>query len=144
MMDGRMPRFREMHSKMVETAMHVFSTFKGMPDIFIGDHLHVSFNASTACPLHTTSSVTAVLQYKDKVDTLCRHDKDPFNISIGSGKAMCGDLGCSAMKRYNIVGKLPLWVGVRGLGRPRAQQNIEPSKRKVWDWMSASVRGAGP
>jgi hypothetical protein len=29
----------------------------------------------------------------------------------------------------------PLWVGVRGLGRQQAQQNIEPSKGKVWGWM---------
>ena len=34
-------------------------------------------------------------------------------------------------------------MGVWGLGKQQAQQNIETSKGKVWGWMNASVRGAG-
>jgi len=34
-------------------------------------------------------------------------------------------------------------VGVWGLGRQQARQNIEPNKGEVWGQMNASVRGAG-
>ena len=34
----------------------------------------------------------------------------------------------------------PFWVGVQGLGRQLAHQNIESGKSKLWGWTSAAEK----
>ena len=74
----------------------------GMVDVFVGDRIHCSFNASKQCANHATSALhtaTMLMQGGDEVST-------HVNMGVAMGKVLRGDMGCHVMRRFSMVGAL--------------------------------------
>ena len=69
---------------------------RGMVDVFIADKVHCSFNTSKPCSLHSSAAVRAA--------KLLTHL--PVNIGIATGSVFRGDMGCSVMRRFSLLGGL--------------------------------------
>eukprot|EP01061_Rhynchopus_euleeides_P045025 TRINITY_DN7957_c0_g1_i4.p1 TRINITY_DN7957_c0_g1~~TRINITY_DN7957_c0_g1_i4.p1 ORF type:complete len:678 (+),score=170.46 TRINITY_DN7957_c0_g1_i4:242-2275(+) len=88
---------------------------RGIVDIFLGDRIFASFNASRHCPQHAASAVRALKATWQVAPTLL---SDSLNAGVATGKVFCGDLGCADMRRFTIIGKLAmLCTGLERAGR---------------------------
>ena len=102
-------------ARVLTEAMSCFHRYKGMVDLFMCDRVFVSFNASKSCVRHATSAAAASREFLDIFS------KDPgarisLNVALVTGAALCGDMGCDVMKRYNVAGDLS-FVGLERVGR---------------------------
>eukprot|EP01061_Rhynchopus_euleeides_P036355 TRINITY_DN612_c0_g1_i2.p1 TRINITY_DN612_c0_g1~~TRINITY_DN612_c0_g1_i2.p1 ORF type:complete len:551 (+),score=180.62 TRINITY_DN612_c0_g1_i2:1023-2675(+) len=74
---------------------------RGVVDDVCGDRVIVSFNTTIPAVSHNVNAVelTSVLrqQWKDTVQV---------NMAVASGKAVCGNMGCTGMKKYGVVGNV--------------------------------------
>ena len=77
-------------------------TRRGMVDVFIGDRIHCSFNASKQCATHATSALHAASLLLKGVSSFC----EKVNAGVASGKVLRGDMGCEVMRRFSMVGEL--------------------------------------
>ena len=89
-------------------------TRRGMVDVFIGDRIHCSFNASKQCATHATSALHAASLLLKGASSFC----EKVNAGVASGKVLRGDMGCEVMRRFSMVGELVRDVnGLERVGR---------------------------
>ena len=89
-------------------------TRRGMVDVFIGDRIHCSFNASKQCATHATSALHASSLLLKGASSFC----EKVNAGVASGKVLRGDMGCEVMRRFSMVGELVRDVnGLERVGR---------------------------
>ena len=89
-------------------------TRRGMVDVFIGDRIHCSFNASKQCATHATSALHAASLLLKGANSFC----EKVNAGVASGKVLRGDMGCEVMRRFSMVGELVRDVnGLERVGR---------------------------
>ena len=69
-------------------------TRRGMVDVFIGDRIHCSFNASKQCATHATSALHAASLLLKGADSFC----EKVNAGVATGKVLRGDMGCEVMR----------------------------------------------
>ena len=75
-------------------------SYRGMVDVFVGDRVHCSFNTSRQCANHATSALhTATMLLQDSM-------LSQVNIGVATGKVLRGDMGCTLMRRFSMVGTL--------------------------------------
>ena len=79
---------------------HVTSN-RGVVDLFVGDRMLCAFNAARPCVTHSRAAGFTAL---DLLEVL----PHTINIGISSGKVLCGDMGCTAMRRFGLLGRVPL------------------------------------
>ena len=77
-------------------------TRRGMVDVFIGDRIHCSFNASKQCATHATSALHAASLLLKGASSFC----EKVNAGVATGKVLRGDMGCEVMRRFSMVGEL--------------------------------------
>ena len=77
-------------------------TRRGMVDVFIGDKIHCSFNASKQCATHATSALHAASLLLKGASSFC----EKVNAGVVTGKVLRGDMGCEVMRRFSMVGEL--------------------------------------
>eukprot|EP00756_Hemistasia_phaeocysticola_P008634 Hpha_TRINITY_DN14681_c0_g1::TRINITY_DN14681_c0_g1_i2::g.47776::m.47776 len=99
MIRGDIVDFTELFSRVVDTALVCATARRGMVDLFQGERLYLSFNASRRCATHITASGDVALDLSK--DLRC-----DLNIGLVTGMAYCGDMGSMSMRRFNIVGAL--------------------------------------
>ena len=86
----------------------------GMVDVFIGDRIHCSFNASKQCATHATSALHAASLLLKGASSFC----EKVNAGVATGKVLRGDMGCEVMRRFSMVGELVRDVnGLERVGR---------------------------
>ena len=89
-------------------------TRRGMVDVFIGDRIHCSFNASKQCATHATSALHAASLLLKGANSFC----EKVNAGVATGKVLRGDMGCEVMRRFSMVGELVRDVnGLERVGR---------------------------
>ena len=89
-------------------------TKRGMVDVFIGDRIHCSFNASKQCATHATSALHAASLLLKGANSFC----EKVNAGVATGKVLRGDMGCEVMRRFSMVGELVRDVnGLERVGR---------------------------
>ena len=89
-------------------------TRRGMVDVFIGDRIHCSFNASKQCATHATSALHAASLLLKGASSFC----EKVNAGVVTGKVLRGDMGCEVMRRFSMVGELVRDVnGLERVGR---------------------------
>ena len=89
-------------------------TKRGMVDVFIGDRIHCSFNASKQCATHATSALHAASLLLKGASSFC----EKVNAGVATGKVLRGDMGCEVMRRFSMVGELVRDVnGLERVGR---------------------------
>eukprot|EP00755_Sulcionema_specki_P023041 Sspe_Gene.77925::Locus_48723_Transcript_2_3_Confidence_0.500_Length_1786::g.77925::m.77925 len=70
---------------------------RGVMDGFSGDRVMVCYNGAKRCLRHSSNAVRCGV-------ALSKSSR--FSIAAGCGRAVCGDLGCSSMKRYTCLGSV--------------------------------------
>ena len=91
--------FAQYFSGLLTYAINVCQTQGGGVDLFVGDRIFVSFNTfrHTGRHAHRAASVCKELyEFGSEFAQL--------NIGVVSGRALCGDGGCEAMRRYSVLG----------------------------------------
>ena len=79
------------------------ATGRGVVDLFVGDKIHCSFNTSRRCATH---AVAAVHMAKELAFPCDSDVSNRVNVGISSGKVLMGEMGCLAMRRFSVFGKL--------------------------------------
>ena len=96
---------------------------RGMVDVFCGDRIYSSFNASRRCVRHVVGAVAAtkrILCYFEKSDAAFT-----INTALASGRVLCGELGCNDMRRFTYSGSLTLQLnGLERAGRRMGVSNV--------------------
>ena len=104
-------RFSQLFSSLLIRTLEATDVRRGVVDIFIGDRIHCSFNASKQCSSHATSALhTATSLLRDGIALVSQ-----VNIGVATGKVLRGDMGCDVMRRFSMVG--PLVRDVHGMER---------------------------
>ena len=99
------PRFSDLFTTLLQRTLQATESRRGMVDVFIGDRIHCSFNASKRCANHATSALHAAT-------ALLHTSSAPhINMGVATGDAMRGDMGCEVMRRFSMVGTLVRDVG---------------------------------
>eukprot|EP01064_Diplonema_japonicum_P017044 TRINITY_DN250_c0_g1_i18.p1 TRINITY_DN250_c0_g1~~TRINITY_DN250_c0_g1_i18.p1 ORF type:complete len:590 (+),score=170.62 TRINITY_DN250_c0_g1_i18:48-1817(+) len=97
--------FSRLHAKVIGFALHAVRAQKGMLDLFVGDHVHASFNAARKCVQHAVAAV--------KTATVLKHEKGvEVNVAVCSGKVLVGDLGNNEVRRFSIMGNTAVLTSV--------------------------------
>eukprot|EP01063_Lacrimia_lanifica_P004900 TRINITY_DN1276_c0_g2_i1.p1 TRINITY_DN1276_c0_g2~~TRINITY_DN1276_c0_g2_i1.p1 ORF type:complete len:713 (+),score=178.43 TRINITY_DN1276_c0_g2_i1:50-2188(+) len=97
---------------MVARAVDAFGK-KGIVDHFMGDRIFASYNASRHAACSAVHALTAACAYLGSIGSDVR-----ANVAVGTGRAVCGDVGSATMRRYTIFGALSLQVaGLERFGR---------------------------
>ena len=95
--------FAQLFSSVLISTLDATDVRRGMVDVFVGDRIHCSFNASKQCATHATSALhtaTMLMQGSDEVRT-------HVNMGVATGKVLRGDMGCHVrMRRFSMVGAL--------------------------------------
>ena len=102
-------RFSQLFTALLLKTLKASGTNLGMVDMFIGDRIHCSFNASKQCFSHATSALRTAATMRGS--TL----SSQANIGVATGKVLRGDMGCDVMRRFSMVG--PLVRDVHGMER---------------------------
>ena len=115
MIDDNFIEYTKLHRSYIISSLAAFDSHKGVTDLFLGDRLHVSFNASRLCYSHGTAAVSSVSRFKELIENTDETIFDfnfatriKLSIGIAKGEVIHGDLGCDSMRRFSVVGKLPL------------------------------------
>ena len=87
-----MTRFSDLFTAVLLETLEATATRCGMVDVFVGDRVHCSFNASRKCANHATSALHAATTLRRGSAEAWLH----INIGIASGKLVRGDMGESA------------------------------------------------
>ena len=101
----------EVLEKYLEVIIEGSRKFRGIVDDVSGDRATVSFNTtlpSTSC--RTKSAETAMFIHEN-----LNLESSKMNCAISAGKAICGTMGCTGMKKYGIVGVIS--TNVRSIER---------------------------
>eukprot|EP01061_Rhynchopus_euleeides_P025596 TRINITY_DN4146_c0_g1_i1.p1 TRINITY_DN4146_c0_g1~~TRINITY_DN4146_c0_g1_i1.p1 ORF type:complete len:607 (+),score=120.06 TRINITY_DN4146_c0_g1_i1:86-1822(+) len=99
-LEGNAPSFAEWVACRLGSLLQAVETSRGLVDLFSGDRVFASFNASRMCAVHATYAASAA---KDALHSL----REGINIGLASGHAWCGDVGCQQMRRFDILGRVP-------------------------------------
>ncbi|KAJ9466816.1 hypothetical protein DIPPA_34128 [Diplonema papillatum] len=102
-------------SSYLEALVGVASGHRGVTDLFLGDRVFCSFNASRLC----AEPVIAAVKAADLVTGIVA-PRWGFsgNAAVCTGQAMCSPMGCKSMKRYTVFGDVSLLVpATERLGR---------------------------
>ena len=104
--------FSDLFTTLLLQTLQGTETRRGMVDVFIGDRIHCSFNASKQCASHATSALhTATLLIRGGVTSYA-------NMGVATGTVLRGDMGCEVMRRFSMVGELVRDVnGLERVGR---------------------------
>ena len=101
-------RFSQLFSSLLISTLEATEARRGVVDIFIGDRIHCSFNASKRCANHATSALHTAR-------SITLENSFPANIGVATGEVLRGDMGCDVMRRFSMVG--PLVRDVHGMER---------------------------
>ena len=93
--------FSANHSLVVAACVLRFTQAKGVVDNIVGEHFYGSFNASKKCTEHANAACSSAKRVISSVPQIS------LNAAVMTGKAWSGNLGSNAMRRFNILGKLP-------------------------------------
>ena len=106
--------FSQLFTTVLQKALYVTELRQGVIDVFIGDKIHCSFNASKQCVTHASAALHSALLVLHPSTHLCAK----VNIGIATGSAFRGEMGCDVMRRFNVVGNLLRDVdGMERVGR---------------------------
>ena len=93
--------FSQLFTSVLLSTLQATDVRRGMVDVFVGDRIHCSFNASKQCVTHASAlhTATMLMQGSDEV-------KIHVNMGVATGKVLRGDMGCHVMRRFSMVGAL--------------------------------------
>ena len=102
--DMAVESYQSFFSSLLSDTLRSIHALKGIVDLFLGDRMFVSFNASRPCQGHAAAAVAAAKRYA----LLTVRSEAQMDAGIVTGRALCGNMGCSEMRRFSFLGNLPL------------------------------------
>ena len=113
------------YSKYLEPIVSTARTFRGIVDEYSGDHVYITFNTTLESSMHRNKAVECCLALlelfsKKTFKELSQSSDEPTrqkkrlrtNLVAGSGRALCGNMGCSGLKRYSVIGSCASYLRV--------------------------------
>ena len=96
--------FQKYFAHVLSGSLRVVQACRGSIGLFLGDRFFATFNVTRPCPQHAAQGITAAMGYLGVVSGT------PFaaNVSVATGQAVCGMLGCEQMRQQCVLGKLPV------------------------------------
>ena len=91
---------------MLDTALSAVHSRGGVLDLFLGDRINASFNTSRPKVRHAVLAVAAIKEY---IHSMRAHNWD-VDAGIATGTVTCGDLGSNEVRRFTVLGTLPMTV----------------------------------
>ena len=111
-------RFSQLFTTILLRILKATESRCGMVDVFVGDRIHCSFNASKQCASHATSALHAARLLTQNGTQAGTYDMENMNLGVATGKVLRGDMGCEVMRRFSMVGTLVRDVyGIERSGR---------------------------
>ena len=101
-------RFSDLFTTLLLKTLQATDLRRGMVDVFVGDRIHCSFNASKTCASHATSALHAATVLVRGGDEIAPH----VNMGVATGTVLRGDMGCEVMRRFSMMGTLVSDVNV--------------------------------
>ena len=102
------------HTKVSETLSLYIETFvnaakglRGIVDEVSGDRITISFNTIISSANYRSKSMELAYHARDTLGT-----RVVMNCAASSGKAMCGNTGCTGLKKYAIIGPVAVQARV--------------------------------
>eukprot|EP01061_Rhynchopus_euleeides_P026357 TRINITY_DN43107_c0_g1_i1.p1 TRINITY_DN43107_c0_g1~~TRINITY_DN43107_c0_g1_i1.p1 ORF type:complete len:354 (+),score=95.13 TRINITY_DN43107_c0_g1_i1:65-1063(+) len=89
-----------LHASYLESAVFLVRSTRGMIDEFVGDKVHASFNSLMSCAGHRA----AAAQCLSDLSTTTFNNNLEVNGAAVSMKALCGNFGCTGLKKYTVLG----------------------------------------
>eukprot|EP01065_Artemidia_motanka_P024837 TRINITY_DN29750_c0_g1_i1.p1 TRINITY_DN29750_c0_g1~~TRINITY_DN29750_c0_g1_i1.p1 ORF type:complete len:385 (+),score=74.21 TRINITY_DN29750_c0_g1_i1:671-1825(+) len=77
----------------------------GVVDLISGDHQFASFNASRPCATHATRALLSSVECSP--NTCLR-----TTMTVATGKCLCGNFGSEEIRRFMVIGSLPVLLGL--------------------------------
>ena len=92
-----------LHSHYIDAVMKTVKDYRGVADSFSGDKVLATFNAALQCGAHTDKSTACAFHLAKR---LGGDERLRVNVAVCTGLALCGNLGCPMMKKYNVIGEV--------------------------------------
>eukprot|EP00659_Diplonema_papillatum_P016445 gene16445-25205_t len=128
--------FQIAFQKHLSRTIAIVNERRGVIDVFLGDHIFSSFNASRPCPWYSASATKAacLTRYAARAEIA-------VNSAVATGRVTCGVCGCAEMKRYSMLGHLPIVCpAMERLGRQLGLSIVCDSRVRDDVWTFCSVR----
>ena len=110
-----------LHEKYLDPVVTTVRNFRGIVDELSGDHIFLSFNTVLHTPGHCAKAVECSLRvksvFKDQIftelaflnDVPSLHEPQsgaplPVTLALTTGRALCGNLGSSGVKKFVVIG----------------------------------------
>eukprot|EP00755_Sulcionema_specki_P028472 Sspe_Gene.89972::Locus_61614_Transcript_1_6_Confidence_0.444_Length_2654::g.89972::m.89972 len=90
----------EQHERFVHVAMQACHEHRGVPENFNGDRMTFMFNGPKICSGHVIAAVKACRAVGEKM----RGSGLEVSGAVTTGKSLCGNMGCTGMKKYTLMG----------------------------------------
>ena len=110
-----MQKFTDAYSKYLEAVMQTSKQTRGVIDYFNGDRVCVTFNAVVPAAQHARRSIECASVIRDTCEA---KDEGTVVCGVASGVSMCGNVGCTGMKKFIVFGKAV--TAAHALVRPAA------------------------
>ena len=98
----------ETHCSVIEIALSVFQTCKGVPDTFNGDRVLCSFNAVRQMSNCRGAVGRAIIQLEEHAGSINGSVK--LSLAGVAGDVRVGNMGTDLMKRYSFISPVVTWV----------------------------------
>ena len=91
--------FATLFTSLLLKTLSAINSARGMVDVFVGDRIYCSFNASRQCDTHASAALHAAARFLIE-------ESPAVNIGVATGSVLRGDMGCDVMRRFSMIGSL--------------------------------------
>eukprot|EP01064_Diplonema_japonicum_P023599 TRINITY_DN34017_c0_g1_i1.p1 TRINITY_DN34017_c0_g1~~TRINITY_DN34017_c0_g1_i1.p1 ORF type:complete len:481 (+),score=114.88 TRINITY_DN34017_c0_g1_i1:1-1443(+) len=97
------------HGEVIQHLIACVAERKGMSEVFSGDRLVASFNASLSVPTHRVTACTTVRGYIRTLAISQATQSAQVTCGVACGETYVGNMGCSGMKRFSLISRVFQW-----------------------------------
>jgi class 3 adenylate cyclase len=93
-----------LHTVVTRCILNTVNAHQGVLELFHGDRFTASFNASLACHAPAERCCQTITTLLATLPSLEQRGYTGIRFGAATDMALCGNLGCDAMKRFSVVG----------------------------------------
>ena len=116
-------QFSSLFTALMLATLKSVETYGGMVDVFVGDKVYSSFNASKVCRTHAIAALSAAQRMCAPLREHGLDIRKHINMGAATGTVLRGEMGCPTFRRFRLLGSL--MFDVRGLERAGSVLKIQ-------------------
>jgi class 3 adenylate cyclase len=93
-----------LHTAVTNSVLRTVNSHQGVLEWLHGDRFTASFNASLSCAAPAERACQTMISLLATLPTLEERGYTGMRFGAATGVALCGNLGCDAMRRFSVVG----------------------------------------